>query len=120
MRHIYRYATLAMGLLSATSAFAAGDPLKGQAVFARCSACHALSQDKIGPHLAGVVGRTAGSVAGFKYSVAMRAYGKPWSEPTLDAFLANPAKAVPGAAMMLNLGSPADRADVIAYLKTVR
>jgi cytochrome c len=120
MRCIYRYAALAIGLLSASAAFAAGDAIKGQAVFARCSACHALSQDKIGPHLAGVAARKAGSVAGFNYSPAMKAYGKPWTAERLDTFLAGPAKAVPGTFMISGVASPTDRADVIAYLMAAR
>jgi cytochrome c2 len=121
MRRLSRYVSFAIGFFAATSAVAAGDPAKGQAVFThRCGDCHALGQDKIGPHLAGVVGRKAGSVAGFKYSTAMKGYGRPWSASALDTFLTDPAAAVPGAYMTPSLSSPAGRADVIAYLKTAR
>jgi cytochrome c len=101
-------------------AFADADSARGKTVFSQCSGCHATtSQNKVGPHLAGVFGRTAGTVPGFSYSKAMAGSGTVWNEQTLDAFLAAPSKTVPGTSMPVALSSPQDRADVIAYLKTL-
>lgn len=102
------------------AAWAEGDAAKGKSVFGRCSACHSTtSQNKTGPNLIGIVGRPAGSVEGFRYSKAMGGNGTPWTEESLDTYLAAPAKMVPGTSMMVNLPNPQDRADVIAYLKTL-
>jgi cytochrome c len=105
---------------AATPALADGDAAKGKMVFTRCASCHTLTdQNRLGPHLSGVLGRKAGSVPGFRYSKAMLAFGKTWDEQTLDAYLAAPLKVVPGTSMAINLSNAQDRADVIAYLKTV-
>ncbi len=113
-------ALAAIVLAAASSAVAAGDPVKGKAVFEQCLGCHALSGPSFAaPSLAGVVGRKAGTAPGFQYSQAMVAYGKVWDDQTLDPFLADPGKAVPGTSMPVGLDGAQDRADVIAYLKTL-
>ncbi|WP_269716121.1 c-type cytochrome [Caulobacter sp. NIBR2454] len=111
---------LAASLLFAAPALAAGDAVKGKAVFARCVACHKATSGPMGPSLNGVVGRKAGVAPGFRYSKAMTASGKTWSEAELDGFLAAPAKSVPGTSMFINLSNAADRSNVIAYLATVK
>jgi cytochrome c len=99
-------------------ALAAGDPVRGEAVFSLCSGCHALvGTDKIGPPLGGVVGRKAGSVAAVHYSSAMTASHLVWTPATLDGFLAAPRTVVPGSLMSFSLVDPQQRADVIAYLE---
>jgi cytochrome c len=101
-------------------AWADGDVAHGQVVFGKCALCHnATAQAKIGPGLAGVVGRKAGSVPGFNYSPALVAFGKTWDEQTLDTFLSGPMKLVPGTRMPIALPSSQDRVDVIAYLKSL-
>jgi cytochrome c len=111
--------TLCLTALSAP-AFADADPVRGKTVFVQCSACHATTpQNKVGPYLAGVFGRTAGTVAGFRYSKAMAGSGTVWNEQSLDAFLAGPSKTLPGTSMPVALSSARDRADVIAYLKSL-
>ena len=105
---------------AAASARAAGDPARGKSAFVVCSGCHVLSgTGYAGPSLAGVVGRRAATAPGFAYSKALQASGIVWTEPALDSFLADPQKAVPGTAMPIGAPDPKDRADVIAYLKTV-
>ena len=110
-------------LLAATAgpAWADGDATHGKVVFGRCAACHSLDAGKnlMGPGLKGVVGRKSGAVAGYQYSKGMAASGLTWDESTLDKFLAGPAATVPGTKMLVGLPNPTDRADVIAYLKTV-
>lgn len=106
---------------SAIAAMPKGNPAKGQQVFARCAACHKVGPNaarSIGPALNGVVGRAAGSDAGFRYSPAMKASGIKWDEANLDSFLQGPAKKVPGTKMIFpGMTAAQDRADVIAYLK---
>lgn len=97
---------------------ATGDAQKGKTVFARCAACHSMDAGKngIGPTLAGVVGRQAGSVNGFRYSAALKGSGIRWDAASLDNYLASPRKAVPGTTMMVGVPNTQQRADVIAYL----
>lgn len=101
----------------------AGDPVRGKATFARCAICHAVQPgvNKLGPSLAGVMGRKAAAVPGFAYSPAMKASGIVWTPDQLDAYLAKPAAKVPGTKMIFaGLANPADRANVIAYLKMTK
>ena len=91
------------------------------AVFAQCAACHTVKQgvNAIGPSLFGVVGRKAGSLAGYAYSDALKASGKTWDEASLDVWLTNPMKDVPGTKMTFaGLADPAKRQELIAFLKT--
>jgi cytochrome c len=112
-------AALAACSLAAGAADAA-DIAKGREPFRKCEACHSLEPGvtKIGPHLAGLFGRKAGSVAGFAYSTAMKNSGIVWDEQTLDPYVAAPAKMVKGGKMVFaGLAKPEDRADLIAFLK---
>ncbi len=98
-----------------------GDPARGERVFAQCRACHVADPgvNRVGPSLHGVVGRTAGSVEGFRYSAANRNSGLVWSEEQLFTYLEAPQRTIPGTTMAFaGLRNPQDRADVIAYLKT--
>jgi len=111
---------LALTAALAGSASAAGDPVKGKADFARCTGCHVLTGPAFaGPALAGVYGRRAGSAPGYDYSKALASSGLTWNDETLDAFLDAPSKVVPGAAMFASVPDAQDRADLIAYLKTL-
>ena len=92
--------------------------VRGEAVYARCAACHALAQNRVGPKHCGLFGRTSGTLPNFGYSSAMKQAHIVWNAQTLDRFLASPLKTVPGTAMTYD-GVPdaADRADLIAYLR---
>jgi cytochrome c len=95
----------------------AGDPVRGAAIYERCGACHSLDRDRTGPRHCGLFGRKAGSVPGFHYSRAMKQSNIVWTPETLDKFLENPRKDVPGTAMTYaGIKDPKERADVIAYL----
>ena len=97
-----------------------GDPTAGKEVFNQCVSCHAIEagQNKVGPSLHGIVGRKAGTVAGFNYSPANKNSGKVWTEQELYVYLANPQKDVPGTYMtFIGVADPQKRADVIAYLQ---
>lgn len=90
----------------------------GEAIYARCLACHALAYDRTGPRHCGLFGRRAGSVKGFPYSGAMQRTDIIWNAKTLDRFLANPTQAVPGTSMgYAGVTDGKERAALIAYLK---
>src|SRR5713101_6710818 len=84
--------TLALLLLGSSRTFAAGDVAAGERTFSRCAPCHATEQgaNKIGPSLAGVVGRRAGTAPGFKYSPALANAPITWDDSSLDKFLQTP------------------------------
>lgn len=106
--------------MTGTSALAEGDAAAGEKVYNKCKACHALEAgtNKVGPSLAGIVGRTAGTVDGFKYSDAMAGSGITWDDANLDAYLADPKGFMPGNKMTFpGLKKEEDRANVIAFLK---
>ncbi len=102
------------------TAAAAADAAAGEKVFKKCATCHSLEvgKNKVGPSLAGVVGRPAATIEGFKYSDAMKASGIVWTEDKLDAYLASPKEVVPGGKMTFaGLKKEDDRLNVIEYLK---
>ena len=91
--------------------------MPGRRLFAaQCSACHTLDKAKIGPALGGIVGRRAGSMPGYPYSVALRQSGIVWNAATLDSWLAGPREDVPGALMPMAVPDEASRRDIIAWL----
>lgn len=104
--------------VSATAA-PSGDAAAGKTIFARCAICHSVApgENRLGPTLAGIVGRKAGTVAGYNFSPAMKNSGVTWTSAALDAYLANPRGVLPGVKMIFaGLPKPEDRANVIAYL----
>jgi cytochrome c2 len=93
------------------------NPAHGRALFqARCGACHASAQNRVGPMLAGVVGRKAGSTPGYAYSPALRDSGIVWTKTNLDRWLAGPRQFVPGVRMPIGIADTAARRDIIAFL----
>jgi cytochrome c len=122
-----RNLALAVAVLSAAAAApaAAQDAAAGEAVFKRvCATCHNATVEgprKLGPTLHGVVGRKVASVGGFRYSSAKRAADLVWTPDKLDPYLLNPREFMPGTTMAYaGLKSDGDRANVIAYLATLR
>jgi nitrite reductase (NO-forming) len=88
-------------------------------VFRKCQVCHSLDpgKDILGPSLAGVVGRKAGAEPNYAYSPAMKSANLTWDAKTLDAYLDDPQKAIPGNKMPFpGLKTAQDRLDVIAYV----
>ena len=100
----------------------AQDATAGGLAFQQCSDCHSPgASDGVGPGLKGVFGRRAGSKEGFVYSPALKNSTLVWDAATLDAFLADPRTALPGTTMAWPGDSDAkDRADLIAYLRTLK
>lgn len=107
--------------LAAPTAFAQ-DAAKGEAVFKRCAACHAVGEgaaNKAGPELNGIVGRKIAAAPDFSYDDALKTYGegKTWDEATLDKWLENPKALVPGNKMaFVGLKKEDERKNLIAYL----
>ncbi|MDU9005794.1 c-type cytochrome [Sedimentitalea todarodis] len=117
--------TAAMLMALTVPAFAEGDADKGEKVFKKCKACHAVGEDaknKVGPVLNGIVGSPAGANPDFKYSDAMTemaAEGLVWDEESLTAFLTKPKDFMKGTKMSFaGLRKEADTENVIAYLST--
>jgi cytochrome c len=104
-------------LLAAAVPASAADAERGEQLYEGCQDCHSLDKNDIGPRHRGVFGRRAGSIPDYAYSDALKQSGIVWDETTLDKWLANPQAFVPGAKMFYHLADPADRADVIAFLK---
>lgn len=97
-----------------------GNAAAGKTVFIQCQACHAVQegQNRVGPSLYGLVGRTAGQVPGFKYSDANKNSGIVWTEEKLFEYLKNPRATIPGTTMAFaGIPDAQKRADVIAFLK---
>ncbi len=107
---------LALGLAGAGSP--TPSQMAGQEIYERCAACHSLDRDRVGPRHCGIFGRRAGSVPGFAYSEAMRTSRILWSRQTLDAFIADPLKTVPGTFMgYAGIQDPGERAELLAFLE---
>jgi cytochrome c len=85
----------------------------------RCSGCHATDRDKEGPRLRGVYGRRGGSVSSFNYSDALRNAEIIWEVETLDRWLTDPEKLVPGNDMGFQVVNPAERKEIIRYLQVL-
>ncbi len=118
-----RLASALSGLAIAQAAFAAPPAPDGALVFRqRCQSCHSAAAAKpspLGPNLAGVVGRKAGSLT-YAYSPALKASGVVWTRANLDKYLSSPAKMVPGTKMSVAISDPAQRKALIGYLATAR
>ena len=95
-----------------------GDPVRGKEIFERrCTGCHALNQNREGPRLQGVYGRNSGEVAGFPYSPALKNAHIVWNDATLEQWLSDPDRLVPGNNMDFYVAKPQERRDVISFLK---
>ena len=105
-------------LSSLASQATSGDPQHGRQIYQRCLACHSLEYNRSGPRHCGLFGRQAGTLPGYAYSKAMKSSGITWDESSLERFLENPLKALPGTKMAYaGVKNPQERADLIAYLR---
>ena len=98
-----------------------GDFVRGKSVFERkCTGCHSLDSDHEGPRLRGVYGRKAGTVPGFGYSTALKSSGVVWDNVTIERWIRDSDAMVPQSSMDFSVPKVQDRADIIAYLRTVK
>lgn len=124
--NVARCILAAIGAVAATAASAAGEKApdaralqRGEQVYARCAACHAIEANRTGPQHCGLFGRRAGTAPGFDtYSKAMRESTIVWNERSLDVFLEAPMQAMPGTSMgYAGVKGSGERADLIAWLR---
>ena len=95
-----------------------GDPARGKALFEkRCTGCHALTQNREGPQLRGVYGRTSGTAPGFAYSAALKKARIVWDEKSLEKWLTDPDAFITGNDMDFLVAKPQERQDLISYLR---
>jgi cytochrome c len=121
MAHLAQLALSALALAATMVAARAADP---QMAFNNsCRTCHSMKEgdNRLGPSLAGVVGRKAGSLSGFAYSPSMQKSGITWDEATLDKFIANPDQVVNGNKMKPfgGISDAGQRGEIVAYLKSI-
>jgi cytochrome c len=110
----------APGVTNAAETVVAVAAVSGEAIYAKCAACHDIKAggaNGIGPALHGVVGRAIGSAAGYTYSSALKSKGGNWDAAALDAYITAPAKYAPGTKMAFaGLSKPEERKAVIEYM----
>jgi len=100
---------------------AVGDVARGQALYqARCTACHAVDSNKIGPAHRGVMGRRVGGLKGYKYSDEMAQSRLRWTPQTLNVWLQDPEDLVAGQRMGFQVDGAQERGDLIAWLATLK
>jgi cytochrome c len=108
-------------LVSMSGQASAQDAAAGEKVYAKCRACHQVGEtakNGVGPHLNGLFGRTAGSVAGYNYSEANKKSGLTWDEATFLEYIKNPRAKIPGTKMVFaGLPNETEAANLTAYLK---
>ena len=125
-------ATACVIALASATAFAEGDPARGEKVFKKCKACHTIEaggKNRVGPNLFGIVGRKAGTAPKYRYSKSYVTAGKNgliWNEDEIFEYLNDPKtylRTVTGdpkakSKMVFKLKNEGARRDVISYLKT--
>ena len=96
------------------------DVAAGQTLYQnKCTGCHSVDADRIGPRHRNVVGRAVASVPGFSYSPAIKKLGGVWTPARLDQWLSGTQKMAPGSRMYIEIEDPAQRRQLIAYLESV-
>jgi cytochrome c len=104
----------------ARPSIALDDVAAGQMLYqAKCTGCHSVDTDRIGPRHRDVVGRKVASVPGFNYSPAIKKLGGVWTPARLDQWLSGTQKMAPGSRMYIEIDDPTQRRQLIAYLKSV-
>lgn len=109
--------------IAAAGSCAAADIAAGKTTFKKCELCHTAEpgKNKVGPSLFGIVGRKSASLKNYDYSDAMKNFNHVWTPQTLNTYLTDPRAMVPGTKMIFpGVKDATDRADLIAYLETLK
>jgi cytochrome c len=107
-----------LALVALAAPARAGDAARGKTLYeSRCIGCHSIDANRVGPAHRGVFGRQSGAAKDYDYSVAVRDARIVWDARTLDRWLADPERLIPGQRMNYSVPEAADRADLIAYLR---
>jgi cytochrome c len=121
---VIRAGAALLALAAGAPAVVTPKPVEPPAAFARCATCHATTKGAahgLGNNLFGIYGKRAGTMPDYAYSDAMIGSGLVWNSATLDAFIADPRAVVPGTKMSsAKLADRKKRAEIVAYLKTLR
>lgn len=124
LRSTTRFALLASLLVGAGAQCApatAPSTIGGRELYEQhCSACHSPDVNRAGPMHRGVFGRRVGMAPGFAYSKALKGAQVVWTEQTLDAWLQDPEKLIPGQQMFVNIDDKATREQIIRFLRTLK
>ncbi|GAB3765383.1 c-type cytochrome [Ramlibacter monticola] len=116
--HLFAAAAFACACLPA--AHAEGDAAAGKLLYAaRCAACHSLQFNGVGPTHKNLIGRRAGTAAGYDYSAALKQATVVWDPSSLLRWLADPETFIPGQRMSISIPDAQQRADIVAYLQLV-
>lgn len=119
MRRLFPLCVLVLAVVATPAA--SQDVAAGASLFKmRCQTCHGIAagrKNPMGPNLAAVIGRKAGT-GDFAYSEAMKKSGLSWTPALIEKYLAAPAKVVPGGKMVINVADPKQRADIVAFLQS--
>ncbi|MFL6695479.1 MAG: c-type cytochrome [Ramlibacter sp.] len=116
--HLFAAAALAASCTPA--AHAQGDAGAGKALYAaRCSACHSIDFNGVGPTHRNLLGRHAGTAPGFAYSKALKESNVVWTQDNLLRWLTDPEQLIPGQKMFVSVPDAKERADIVAYLQLV-
>jgi cytochrome c len=116
---LFRFSLPLAALLAfSSSSYAAGDAVNGKTLYqARCAMCHSVDFNGVGPAHRGVFDRPAAQAKGFAYSAALKSSGVVWNAASLDRWLIDPEKMVPGQTMFVGVSEAQERADLIEFLK---
>lgn len=115
------FAVLIYGPTVGAQTISIGNAQRGQALYVQqCTACHAVDSNNVGPSHRGVFNRRAGSLVGYNYSDELAASKVIWTAKTLDDWLTDPEKVIPGQRMGFTVKNKKHRADLVAYLATLK
>jgi cytochrome c len=119
--HTLGFGLAAMLVSCSAAAPRAQDVARGEQVFGQCRGCHQIgdhARNSVGPHLNGVIGRKAGTVAGYSYSAANQSSGVTWDEEMFTQYIKNPRGKIPGTKMSYaGLKDEKRIKDLVAFLK---
>lgn len=120
MNRTFRAVAAALCLQPFMPALAGGNAELGRELYqVKCTTCHSIQYNGVGPAHKGVFGRRIGRFPGYEYSPALKNATAAWTAENLDQWLTDPEKFLPGQRMGFSLDSAEDRANVIEYLKSL-